>query len=97
MLFLTPIQQCQSTEGSESLNVLELKANLNISVPVCLCMDTGKQTDDCFVMCPRWLGAEWLACWTQAQKGLGSTCSCDTVLGKLFTPIVPLFTEKQNW
>ena len=23
--------------------------------------------------------AEWLACWTQAQKGLGSNCSCDAV------------------
>ena len=23
--------------------------------------------------------AEWLACWTQAQKGLGSNRSCDTV------------------
>ena len=37
--------------------------------------------------------AEWLACWTQAQKGPGSNRSPDasrvglTVLGKLFTPI----------
>ena len=23
--------------------------------------------------------AEWLACWTQAQKGLGSNHSCDPV------------------
>ena len=23
--------------------------------------------------------AEWLACWTQAQKGLGSNRSCDAV------------------
>ena len=44
--------------------------------------------------------AEWLACWTQAQKGLGSNRSRDgqvTVLGKLFTPIVPLFTKERNW
>jgi len=41
--------------------------------------------------------AEWLACWTQAQKGLGSYRSRVTVLGKLFTPIVPLFTKQQNW
>ena len=33
--------------------------------------------------------AEWLACWTQAQKGPGSNRS----VGKLFTPIVPLFTK----
>ena len=37
--------------------------------------------------------AEWLACWTQARKGLGSNRSRVTVLGKLFTPIVPLFTK----
>jgi len=41
--------------------------------------------------------AEWLACWTQAQKGPGSNRSRDDVLGKLFTPIVPLFTKQQNW
>ena len=29
--------------------------------------------------------AEWLACWTQAQKGPGSTRSRVTVLGKLLT------------
>jgi len=40
--------------------------------------------------------AEWLACWTQAQKSLGSNCPV-TVLGKLFTPIVPLFTKQRNW
>ena len=39
--------------------------------------------------------AEWLACWTQDQKGLKSQsrrCRV-TVLGKLFTPIMPLFTK----
>jgi len=46
--------------------------------------------------------AECLACWTQAQKGPGSNRSRDvvgylTVLGKLFTPTVPLFTKQQNW
>jgi len=41
--------------------------------------------------------AEWLASWTQAQKGLGSNGSRDAVLGKLFTPIVPLFTKQRNW
>ena len=34
---------------------------------------------------------------TQAQKDLGSNRSRDAVLGKLFTPIVPLFTKQQNW
>jgi len=41
--------------------------------------------------------AEWLACWTQAQKDPGSNRSRDAVLGKLFTPTVPLFTKQQNW
>jgi len=42
--------------------------------------------------------AEWLAYWTQAQKGSGSNRSHEvTVLGKLFTPIVPVFTKQQNW
>ena len=44
--------------------------------------------------------AEWLACWTQTRKGPGSNrlrrCRV-TVLGKLFTPIVPLFTKQRNW
>jgi len=45
--------------------------------------------------------AEWLARWTQAQKGSGfksqpRRCRV-TVLRKLFTPIVPLFTNQQNW
>ena len=46
------------------------------------------------------LVAEWLACWTQAQKGLGSNRNRNgrvTVLGKLLTPIVPLFTKHHNW
>jgi len=30
-----------------------------------------------FLLCPS--VAEWLACWTQAQEGLGSNSSCDTV------------------
>ena len=44
--------------------------------------------------------AEWLACWTQAQKArvqIAVTRLSVTVLGELFTPIVPLFTKQQNW
>jgi len=44
--------------------------------------------------------AKWLACWTQAQgsgfKSQSRRCRV-TVLGKLFTPTVPLFTKQQNW
>jgi len=40
------------------------------------------------------LVAKWLACWTQAQYGLGSNRSVDA--GKLFMPIVALFTKQQN-
>jgi len=38
------------------------------------------------------------ACWTQAQKGPGTNRSRDAVwlvLGKLFTPIMPLFTKQR--
>ena len=37
--------------------------------------------------------AEWLACWTLAQKGPGSNRSRDAV----GTPVVPLFTKQQSW
>jgi len=43
--------------------------------------------------------AEWLACWTQAQKGPGSNRCRDAVgqqSGKPFTPIVPLFTKQKK-
>jgi len=39
--------------------------------------------------------AEWLACWTQAQKAWVQIKLF--ILGKLFTPIVPLFTKQRNW
>jgi len=44
--------------------------------------------------------AEWLACWTHAQKArvqIAVATLSETVLGKLFTPIVPLFTKQENW
>jgi len=45
--------------------------------------------------------AEWLACCSQAEKEHGFKSQSQrcrvTVLGKLFTPIVPLFTKQQNW
>jgi len=42
------------------------------------------------------------SCWTHAQKGLGSkiagaTLSGNSLIGKLFTPIVPLFIKQRNW
>jgi len=40
--------------------------------------------------------AESSACSTQAQKGPGSNRCQVTVLGKLFTPVVPLFTKQRN-
>ena len=46
--------------------------------------------------------AEWLACWTQAQKAWVQIAAASprrcwvTVLGELFTPIVPLFTKQPS-
>ena len=48
--------------------------------------------------------AEWLACWTQAQKGAvlqvqiaAATLSGNSLSSKLFTPVVPQLTKQQNW
>jgi len=45
--------------------------------------------------------AEWLACWTRDAEGPGIKSQLRhcrvTVLGKLFTPIVPLFPKQRNW
>ena len=46
-----------------------------------------------------WTGgsvAEWLACRGPGFKSHQRRCRV-TVLGKLFTPIVPLFAKQQNW
>ena len=62
----------------------------NASVPS---LDPSLGTTRSLITLVRRLGgsvAEWLTCWTQAQKGPGSN-------RKLFTPIVPLFTKQQNW
>jgi len=54
----------------------------------------GKADRDLRRIADHYQTAEWLACWTQAQKGLGSNRSRNavrvTVLGKLFTSIVLL-------
>jgi len=63
----------------------------------CLSVSNSSNT---LISCRRLCGsvAEWLACWTQAQLGPGfksQSLHCRvTVLGKLFTPIVPLFTKQ---
>jgi len=41
------------------------------------CMETKISNKHCRMV--DGLVAEWLACWTQAQKGLGSNCSHDAV------------------
>jgi len=44
--------------------------------------------------------AEWLVRCTQAQKArvqIAVATLSGTVLGKLFTPIVLLFTKQRNW
>ena len=66
-------------------------------------IETRRRMNKHFLLLYAWiLGgsvAEWLACWTQVQKGPGfksQSRRCRvTVLGKLFTPIVPLFTSRK--
>ena len=48
-----------------------------------------------------WLGSRVVSILDSGAEGPGfksqSRCCRLTVLGKLFTPIVPLFTKQQNW
>jgi len=54
-----------------------------------------------FVLYPGWLGSRVVSVLDSGAEGLGfksqSRRSRVTVLGKLFTPTVPLFTKQQNW
>jgi len=78
MLFLTPDQQLQSTEGNE----VEVWRTMHWGGITSGGENRGRPTSlDLFVKRPFRRGsvAEWLACWTQAQKGPGSNCSRDAV------------------
>jgi len=48
-----------------------------------------------------WLGSRVVSVLDSGAEGPGfksqSRCCRVTALGKLFTPILPLFTEQQNW
>jgi len=44
-----------------------------------------------------WLGSRVVSVLDSGAEGPGSNHCRVTVLGKLFTPIVPLFTKQQNW
>ena len=44
-----------------------------------------------------WLGSRVVSVLNSGAEGLGSNRSRVTVLGKLFTPIVPQFTKQRNW
>jgi len=53
------------------------------------------------VVTARWLGSRVVTVLDSGAEGPGfksQSRRCRvTVLGKLFTPIVPLFTKQQNW
>jgi len=50
---------------------------------------------------PGWLGSRVVSVLDSGAEGPGfksqSRCCQATVLGKLFTPVVPLFTKQRNW
>jgi len=54
-----------------------------------------------FLMTSRWLASRVVSVLDSGAEGPGfksqSRCCRVTVLGKLFTPIVPLFTKQRNW
>ena len=77
-----------------------LSATVSSAVKFTNCFIAGTLFPCCLHNVMAYSVAEWLVCWTQVLKGLGSDCSCNaviTVLGELFTPIVPLFTKQRNW
>ena len=82
MLFLTPNQQCQSTEGSAA----------SVTIGHILMQKQCLQG---------WLGSRLVSVLDSGTVVLGfksqSRCCPVAVLGKLFTPIVPLFINQQNW
>ena len=56
----------------------------------------------CFVFFLQWLGSRVVSLLYSGAEGPGFNsqprCRCRvTVLGKLFTPIVTLFTKQRNW
>ena len=62
---------------------------------------TGHSAVWCAVLCLGWLGSRVVSVLDSGAVGSGfksQSRRCRvTVLGKLFTPIVPLFTTQQNW
>ena len=55
----------------------------------------------CIICSVRWLGSRVVSVLDSGAEGPGfksqSRCCWVTVLSKLFTPIVPLFTKQRNW
>jgi len=76
----------QSTVGDECRERLERHVNAD---------------DNNFTTIALWLGSRVVSVLDSGAEGPGfksqPRCCRVTVLGKLFAPIVPLFTKQQNW
>ena len=76
------VEQVADTAEAAAVNQYSLLPTKNISVPVCPWTPGYRLMTVflCALVLP-WGGsvAEWLPCWTQAQKGPGSNRSCDAV------------------
>ena len=59
------------------------------------------QCNKILLFCVGWLGSRVVSVLVSGAEGPGfksqSLCCRVTVLGKLFTPIVPLFAKQENW
>ena len=67
---------------SEFISVMSQTCARNLTVPVTAISSRAAVRRPCTVagfILPDGSVAEWLACWTQAQKGLGSNRSHDAV------------------
>ena len=68
---------------------------------VCMCISVCEHLFCIHLTCVWWLGSRVVSMLNSGAIGPGfksqPRCYWVTVLGKLFTPIVPLFTKQWNW
>jgi len=95
---------CSQTKSLLALTFLLLTRYSKLSVVHCCYMHLARTLFVCvssIIIIIMWLGSRVVSMLDSGTVGPGfksqPRCSLVTVLGKLFTPIVLLFTKQQNW
>jgi len=95
---------CSQTKSLLALTFLLLTRYSKLSVVHCCYMHLARTLFVCvssIIIIIMWLGSRVVSMLDSGTVGPGFKsqlrCSLVTVLGKLFTPIVLLFTKQQNW